>query len=88
MDIQDALWQYFVDAGGMPETMQCDYDPQFLGGIVRRLLHSKGIRIRSSPPRCQSQNGLVERTWVIVCRMARCFSTEAQLPKSYWFWAV
>jgi hypothetical protein len=62
LDVQDALWRYFIDAGGLPECIQCDYDPRFLGGVVRRLLHSKGIRIRSSPPNRQSQNGLVERT--------------------------
>ena len=88
MDVQDALYRFFIDAGGVPDTIQCDYDPRFLGGIVRRMLHSKGIRIRSSPPYRQSQNGLVERTWAVICRMARCFLTEAQLPKSYWYWAV
>ena len=88
IDIQDALWRFFIDAGGQPETIQCDYDPRFLGGIVSRLLHSNGIRIRSSPPYRQSQNGLAERTWGVLCRMARCLLTEAQLPKSYWYWAI
>jgi hypothetical protein len=87
VDIQDALWRYFIDAGGLPECIMCDYDARFLGGAVRRLLHSKGIRIRSSPPHRQSQNGLVERNWSVICRMARAFLTEAQLPKSYcWYW--
>jgi hypothetical protein len=88
VEIQDALWRFFIDAGGFPETIQCDYDPRFLGGVVRRLLHSKRICIKSSPPYRQSQNGLVERTWAVVCRMARAFLTEAQLPRSYWYWAV
>ena len=73
---------------GVPENIQCDYDPRFLGGIVRRLLHSHGVRVRSSPPTRQSQNGLVERTWSVICRMARCLLTDAQLPKSFWLWAV
>jgi hypothetical protein len=27
LDVQDALWRYFIDAGGLPECIQCDYDP-------------------------------------------------------------
>ena len=88
LDIQDTLWHFFTDAGGFPKVIQCDYDPHFLGGIVRWLLHSHRIKIRSSPPNRQSQNGLVERHWAVAAGMARAFLTEACLPKSYWFWAL
>jgi len=88
VEIQDCLFRFAVDCGGWPETIQCDCDSRFLGGAVRRLLHSKGVRIRSSPPHRHSQNGVVERTWATTCRMARCMPTEAQPPKSCWCWAV
>ena len=86
--IADAIWSFFIDAGGIPRRIQCDFDPRFLGGKVRRLLTTRGIRVTASPPNRQSQNGLVESHWKTATQMARSFLAEAHLPKSFWFWAL
>jgi hypothetical protein len=33
----DALWRFFIDAGGFPHQIQSDFDPKFVGGHVARL---------------------------------------------------
>jgi transposase InsO family protein len=86
--IIDALWRFFVDAGGFPRRLCCDFDRRFLAGSVSRLLWSHGVRIGASPPHRQSQNGAVERNWNTAVEMARSFLAEAGLPRRYWFWAV
>jgi transposase InsO family protein len=86
--IIDALWCFFVDAGGFPWRLCCDFDCRFLAGSVGRLLRSHGLRIGASPPHRQSQNGAVERNWNTAVEMARAFLAEAGLPKQYWFCTV
>jgi hypothetical protein len=61
--IADAIWSFFI-----PRRIQCDFDPRFLGGKVRRLLTSRGIRVTASPPHRQFQNGLVESHWKTACK--------------------
>jgi hypothetical protein len=86
--IVDALWRFFVDAGGFPKRFRCDFDRRFLHGKVGRLLRSHGVKIGASPPYRHSQNGAVERNWNTAVEMGRSFLAEANLPKRYWFWAV
>jgi hypothetical protein len=86
--ISDAFWRFFMDAGGFPRRIQCDFDQKFLGGPTNRLFCSKGIHLKSAPPYRQSQNGLVESHWRVAGNMARAFLAEAGLPKRFWFWAV
>jgi hypothetical protein len=86
--ITGALWRYFVDAGGFPRRLQCDFDRRFLHGSVGQLLRAHGVRIGASPPHRQSQNGAVERNWNTAVEMGRAYLAKAGLPKRYWFWAV
>ena len=86
--IVDALWRFFIDAGGFPCRVRCDFDKRLIQGDVGRLFKANGITIGASPPHWQSQNGAVERLWNTACEMGRSFLAEAQLPKRYWFWAV
>ena len=87
-DICEALWKFFIDAGGFPKTLQCDFDPKFIGGKAASLLRSHGTHVRAAPPHRQDKNGLVERKWQSLVEMARSFLTEARLPKKFWFWAI
>jgi hypothetical protein len=84
----DALWCFFVDAGGMPTRIRCDFDSSFVKGKVNTFLKLHRISITSVPPNRQSQNGLVERQWQTAVVMARAMLIEAQLPRRYWFWAL
>ena len=31
-DVCKALWKFFIDAGGFPRTIQCDFDSCLIGG--------------------------------------------------------
>ena len=62
-DVCEALWKFFVDAGGFPKTLQCDFDTRLIGSKATALLRSHGTRIHAAPPHCQDKNGLVERKW-------------------------
>jgi hypothetical protein len=59
----DALWSFFIDAGGMPTRIRCDFDASFVKGKVAEFLKQHRIKVTSAPPKRQSQNGLVERYW-------------------------
>ena len=86
--LQDAFWRFLVDAGGVPRTLQCDFNSRFLGGGLSRFFRDLRISVRSAAPRRQSSNGLVERTWRTGVQMARPFLAEAKLPRIFWFWAL
>ena len=87
-DVCEALWKFFIDAGGFPKIIQCDFDTRLIGGKAAALLRTHGTRIRAAPPYRQDKNGLVERRWQSLTKMARSFLTEAKLPKKFWYWAL
>ena len=37
-DVCEALWKFFIDAGGFPKTIQCDFDPLLIAGKAAALL--------------------------------------------------
>ena len=44
-DVCEALWKFFIDAGGFPRTIQCDFDHRLIGGRAAALLQSHGTSI-------------------------------------------
>jgi hypothetical protein len=62
--------------------------PSFVHGEVETFLNRQNIKLTSSPPHRQSQNGTVERQWQTAAQMARALLIEARLPRRYWFWAI
>jgi hypothetical protein len=86
--IIDALWSFFVDAGGMPRRIRCDFDSSFVKEKIYEFIKQHQIQITSAPPSRQSQNGLVQRQWRTAVAMARSMLIEACLPRRYWFWAL
>ena len=70
VEVVEALWKFFIDAGGFPRIIQCDFDPRFIGSKAISLLWSHGCYVRAAPPHRQDQNRLVEnfgrsyRTWL------------------------
>jgi hypothetical protein len=84
----DALWSFFIDTGGIPTRIRCDFDASFVKGKVTAFLKQHRIKVTSAPPKHQSQNGLVERYWQTTVAIAWALLVEAQLPRRYWFWAL
>ena len=79
-DVVEALWKFFINAGGFPRTIQCDFDPRFIGGKAISLLWSHGCYVHVTPPHHQDHKILVEKRWEVLTNMARAFLADAQLP--------
>jgi hypothetical protein len=45
----DAVWSFFVDAGGMPQQIRCDFDSSFVKGKVYKFIKLHKIQITSAP---------------------------------------
>ena len=84
-DVCEALWKFFIDAGGFPKTLQTDFDTRLIGGKAAALLQSHGTRIRTAPTHHQDKNGLVKQKLQSLTKMARSFLTTAKLPKNFCF---
>jgi hypothetical protein len=84
----DALWSFFLDAGCTPQRIWCDFDASFVKVKVHKFLTMHKVQIASSPPKRQSQNGLVERQWQTAIRMGRALLIDTNLPRRYWLWAL
>ena len=79
---------FFFDVDGFPETIRCYFDPRLIGGKATALLRTHGTCVWTAPPHRQDKNGLVERRWQSLTKMARSFLTEAKLSKNFWFWVI
>jgi hypothetical protein len=88
-DIINALssFQSAMD-GRMPRKFHTDFDKKLMGGKALRWIHANKSKVIAAPARRQSSNGLVERTWQTIVRMARSYITEKQVGREYWYWAI
>jgi hypothetical protein len=87
-DIHNALLDFFIEPGGIPGTIQCDFDTQFLAGSAHQLILERGIRLQAAPGGRQSQNGLVKSHWKHIVRTACALLVDRGMPKSLWFFAL
>ena len=44
-DVCEALWKFYIDAGGFLKTLQTDFDTRLIGGKAAALLRSHSTRI-------------------------------------------
>jgi dUTPase len=84
----DAIKRFVHDIGVAPKLIRTDFDSKLIGGNVETFLINEKIKIESSPPYRQHQNGLVERNWQSIVRMSRNWLTSSMLPSAYWYFAV
>ena len=49
-DVCEALWKFFIDAGGFPKTIHFDFDPRLIGRKAAIFLCSHGTRVRAASP--------------------------------------
>ena len=71
---------FFNDADSFPETIQYDFDPRLIEGKAAALLRTYETRVCAAPPHCQDKNGLVERRWQSLTKMARSFFDRGKAP--------
>ena len=87
-DTLPMIKQLINDVGHTPGKIVTDFDHKLMGAKVRDYLNGINCRLESAPPKHQHQNGLVERNWRSVIRMARSWLNSALLPSEFWFYAV
>jgi transposase InsO family protein len=87
-DIIEALLAFRAAAGGLPKCFHSDFDKKLMGGRALRWILENKSNIKAAPARRQSSNGLVERTWQTMVRMARSYITEKQVGREFWYFAI
>ena len=77
--------QFKADAGALPRRFHSDFETKLIGGkTLRWILHNKS-NIIAAPAKRQSSNGLVERTWQTVLKMAWAYITDKQVGRECWY---
>ena len=87
-DILPAMQSLVRDMGFAPAKLVTDFDHKLMGSAVQDYLRPLGTIIEAAPPRHQHKNGLVERNWCSIVRMARSWLNTALLPSSFWYYAI
>jgi len=72
----------------VPKRVISDFDLKLVGGHARRYLNSLLVHVNSAPSHRQDKNGLAERHWQTIVSMARNWLASAELPSSFWYYAV
>ncbi len=87
-DIKKQLETFFSHLGFLPKRLITDFDTKLIGGKAREYLNSLLIHTNAAPAYHQDKNGLAERHWQTLVAMARSWLASAELPSSFWFYAV
>jgi hypothetical protein len=87
-DIKKQLDAFFAHLGFVPKRLISDFDTKLIGGSAREHLNSLLIHCNAAPAYRQDRNGLAERHWQTLIAMARNWLASAELPASFWFYAV
>ena len=87
-DITPAIKQLVNDIGRNPGKIVTDYDHKLMVKKVCEYLNDIQCTVASAPPKYQHQNGLVERNWRSIVRMAHSWLNSPLLPSSFWFYAI
>ena len=86
--IVEALDSFRAEAGGVPRRFHADFDKKLIGGKALKWIRANKSNIIAAPAGRQSSNGLVERTWRTIIRMACAYLSEKQVGREYWFYAI
>ncbi len=87
-DIPKQIEAFFAHLGFVPPRLITDFDLKLIGGKAREYLNSLLVHVNAAPSNRQDKNGLVERHWQTMVSMARNWLASAELPSSFWFYAV
>jgi hypothetical protein len=84
-DIVRQLETFFAHIGFSPKRLISDFDTKLK---AREYLNSLKIHVNAAPWMRQDKNGLAERHWQTLTAMARNWLVSAELPSTFWFFAV
>jgi hypothetical protein len=88
LDIPKQLQAFFAHIGRPLKRLISDFDLKLIGGKARDFMNSMLIHVNAAPSYRQDKNGLVERHWQTLVSMARNWLASAELPGSFWYYAV
>jgi hypothetical protein len=72
----------------LPHRIITDFDLKLIGGKAREYLNSMLIHVNAAPSHRQDKKGLKEKHWQTLVPMAWNWLASAELPPSFWFYAV
>jgi hypothetical protein len=87
-DIPKQLELFFSHLGAVPRRIISDFDLKLIGGKAREYLNSMLVHVNAAPSYCHDKNGLAERHWQTLISMACNWLASAELPLSFWFYAI
>ena len=87
-DIKSQMEAFFAHIGMVPRRIISDFGTKLIGGHARDYLNSLLVHVNAAPSYRQDKNGLAERHWQTMVSMAHNWLASAELPSSYWFYAV
>jgi hypothetical protein len=61
---------------------------KLIGGSAREYLNGLLIHVNAAPAHRQDRNSLAEHHWQTMVSMARSWLASAELPSSFWFYAI
>eukprot|EP00957_Ditylum_brightwellii_P150307 11446684-Ditylum_brightwellii.AAC.1 len=61
---------------------------KIIKGKCKEYLEENNVCVAAAPSGRQSQNGLVEHTWQMICNMGRAYMADMRMPKCFWFWTL
>ena len=73
---------------GRGTTLHSDSEAVIQSNAMKEMLARRKISFRTSPPKTQEINGIVERSIQTLLNSARCLLTEANMPNQYWTLAL
>ena len=87
-DILQAIQQFAVDIQCFPKCIRTDFDYKLMGSKIATYAATNHCKIESAPPEHQSQNGVCERNWRTLLKMARSWLASSLLPNKFWYFAL
>jgi len=87
-DIPKQLQAFFAHLGFTPTRLISNFDLKLIGGKAREYLNSLLIHVNAAPSSRQDRNGLAERHWQTMLAMARNWLASAELPSTFWYYAI
>jgi hypothetical protein len=86
--IHKQLESFFAHIGLIPKCIITDFDLKLVGGKAREYLNSLLVHVNVAPSYHQEKNGFSERHWLTIVNIAHNWLASAELPPTYWFYAV
>jgi hypothetical protein len=87
-DIRKQIEVFFAHLGFTPRQLITDFDTKLISGKAREYLNGLLIHVNAAPAYRQDKNGLAEWHWQTIIAMARNWLASAELPGTFWFFAV